>query len=71
MWIFILGLFPQWVAYVLATPGAGAARYVAYQHMVEKDWLDPPAARRRTLGPVLIQRRFGEVGVGEHFLDVV
>jgi predicted ATP-grasp superfamily ATP-dependent carboligase len=30
------------MAYVLAIPGAGAAGYVAYQHMVETNWLDPP-----------------------------
>jgi len=42
VWIFTRGLFPQWVAYMLAIPGGGAAGYVAYQHTVEKDSLDPP-----------------------------
>jgi hypothetical protein len=27
---------------MLAIPGGGAAGYVAYQHTVEKDSLDPP-----------------------------
>jgi hypothetical protein len=47
VWIFTLGLPPQWFAYALAIPGGWAAGYVAYQHTVDKDWTwvpprDPP-----------------------------
>ena len=42
VWIFTLGLPPQWVAYVLAIPGGWGVGYVAYQHTVDKDWTFVP-----------------------------
>ena len=41
VWVFSLGLLPDWGMYLLMVPSAGFTGYWGYQHTIDKDWLDP------------------------------
>ena len=41
VWVFSLGLLPQWASLALAVPSGAFTGYWGYQHTVDKDWLDP------------------------------